>query len=643
MVDKTRLTLVVEPRPGEALWSWLIRTSSHALCPPGLVARRLGLPVRPQWRAGGARVACFGVLLPHSSAEVAAAVAGLSPAEIQQMHLSAYDGAALDLSGLDVTDERTLGVVARREWMLPFSTRACPACLSTAPVWPLWWRLQHAGCCPIHRLRLVDQCPACGIPFTRGYPLRARARALSDARIHDPYRCGNHTPDGPCAQVLADVPAEPVTHGQTVFQELVLSLAEPATRGAASGARIRACDEEGEAVLLGGAALTRAQWFDTLRDLSAVALCLAGTDPRARPRADPSSGPLAQFVEQWSGEPGLSLPTGYRSGPPTARACLALFDLVSAAMTASTRDSFAQAAGPLVRAFVDESVRRRHDPLRALPVRGLVARLTLDLRRPNFGRVVAPVVATRHVDFSGSGRSSAVAVAARFPTGAPVPAHAEDGRVTRWSVPAAWIPTLVPNQQYNEYIVEHLPGTATTTGRRFAALSVARLAGASTWADAGRALDLDRAASAHVADVVVRRVVAPDRYWRAVAAVLAELGHQGVDYRARARDLAHLHSIDPSTCEQLTPSRPTFDFTPARRRHAAAWVWAEHTGGPWTESPAALAPWPVSIDRASRVEGYRRFVDKAPRDLLGALIAWAASAKGPVGPCANARRLTCRP
>ncbi|GAB3438910.1 hypothetical protein GCM10027517_11710 [Phycicoccus ginsengisoli] len=571
---------------------------------------------------------CFGITLPQHLAHRAATVAAMSTDEMQQMHLSAFDGTALDLTGLDITDERTVGIVSRREWMLPFSSRACPACLTDAPVWPLWWRLQCAGCCPTHRLRLLDVCPACGIPFTRGYALEGRARALSDARIPDPTRCGNHTPHGPCKQVLADLPAHEATNQQADFQNLLLSFAHPSSASArAPGPGVRL---EGS-VLLGGRTLTRAQWFMTLRDLSAITLSLTGTDPRMVQRPSPArTRPLEQFLTHWSSGDSIILPTGYRSGPPTARACLALFDLLAAAMTADSEQAFAAAASPLVQAFVKENTRRGHDSLRCLRVRGLVADLALDLRRKNFGRIVAPVAMTRH-------RPPPEPQAAPHPGATPVPAPELS---TSWALPAAWIPTLVPVQQYNRYIVEHLPGTATTTGRRFAALSVARLAGANTWANAGRALGLGDAGSTHVADVIGRRISDPDQYWRSVAAVLAELGMEPVDYRARIASLAGLRSIPASTWTQLTTARAVFRYTTARSRHAAAWVWAEHTGGPWTESPAALAPWPGAIDRNSRVEGYRRFDRQAPTDLRHALLTWAA-AKETDAPTETSPGLSC--
>src|SRR5437868_2709184 len=65
------LPLVIEPHPDESLWSWLMRFSNTIDRPPGLLARDLRLPVRPNW-TGGARVICFGVVLPERQAEIMA-------------------------------------------------------------------------------------------------------------------------------------------------------------------------------------------------------------------------------------------------------------------------------------------------------------------------------------------------------------------------------------------------------------------------------------------------------------------------------------------------------------------------------------------------------------------------------------------
>jgi hypothetical protein len=73
------------------------------------------------------------------------------------MHLSAYDGTVLDLSGL-ASDKASVQRVRQREWALFNASRACPDCLAeSGGIWKLWWRLAGAAVCPAHRRVLMKR------------------------------------------------------------------------------------------------------------------------------------------------------------------------------------------------------------------------------------------------------------------------------------------------------------------------------------------------------------------------------------------------------------------------------------------------------------------------------------------------------
>jgi hypothetical protein len=279
-----------------------------------------------------------------------------------------------------------------------------------------------------------------------------------------------------------------------------------------------------------------------------------------------------------------------------------LFELVAAAMTTSTWEAFADAAGPVVQGYIDVVARRGHDPLRAAPVSGLTLDLVRDLRRVNLGRVVA----------------------------ASTPRGRSGGDGSRGPVRTDFVPQLVPERQYDEHILEFMPGTARTTGRRFAALSVARLAGATGWGDAAVRLNLPPRIGVRVADVVGRRIADPSRYWDGVRMVLGVLAEQEVDYRRREAVLATLTDVPRPVWLNLS-GETSFRLTPQRSRHGAAWAWSAATGGYWGDSPSAQGWWPTAATRESRVEGYRSFVKGAPSSVLPGLTEWALdAAAGPL-------------
>jgi hypothetical protein len=57
----------------------------------------------------------------------------------------------------------TMAAVARKTWLWPGTTQACPECLvSTDNAWRLKWRLPWVFSCPEHQRLLTTSCPVCG-------------------------------------------------------------------------------------------------------------------------------------------------------------------------------------------------------------------------------------------------------------------------------------------------------------------------------------------------------------------------------------------------------------------------------------------------------------------------------------------------
>lgn len=596
------------------MWSWVHRGSVHSGCPAGLWARSLGLPSRVGFTSGGFRVVMFGIVLPASWASAVADRTGLTAVDITDMHLQRFDGSVLDLRGLDFADERTLVPVMNREWMLAHSSRACPQCLRENPgVWPLWWRLSCAACCPKHALLLIDACPSCGIALTRGY--RGVPRGLSDVRIQDPEACGNQTPDGPCTQLLGAMPTVSVGPGLVRAQGLVL-------RVAAGGPTIpEHASTSSMSVRLAGRDVSAAVWFAAFRDIAALTLAAQSPGQAAGLRPDGAASPPPQlaaalYAEATRNRDSLGSAHGYRTAPRTAALAGALLWSAYPALDAPDADAFAIALKSLALSYEDAVRRRRHDLLRAKPPTGLVAAAIAGHRTPLTGRVAAH--ATR--------RSRARDIARR--TERKGAQARDDGSPNGGAVDLLrFIPELVPEPQYSEMVVGHLPGTAPTTGRRFAALSAARLAGAPSWAAAGAVLGIDRRASIQTADMVTRRILDPLKFWDSIERVLDDLIDQQIDYRARVVALANFIEVPKDRWRALCEGHP-FAPTPARGRHGATWAWTTLVSGDHRHAPAALAPWARPALGTSREDGYRRFVRTAPRPVMSELLTWVAREHG---------------
>lgn len=598
-LQPVRLPLIAEPEAGEGFCSWLNRAAVHSGCPPGTLARAIGLPLRVGW-SDGARVAMLGVILPTHSAQRVAAATGLEVDELKGMHLQRYDGAAVSLAGLKERDERTLARLARLQWILAFASRACPACLSERPgVWPLWWRLASAAVCPDHKVVLLDRCPTCAVPFQRGSV--GKVRGLSCSTIPALDRCGSRTKHGTCSQHLPSMPttgasAVAVTAQRTVLKMLALSGHPSAVLDPPDTQVGRAAHDSGvDDAPIG-------EGFRRLYDTCALILAAGGWPTRfgaAAASSDDVEG--AALTGEW--ERLASLRRGglaYRAAPRTAALGATLLRLALPALTATTHDELASALQPWAIAYHAQCRQRRHDPLRAQPLRGAV-KAAVNRSRPVTFRMIDP--ARRRLDLNDT----------------------SDGARTRpaLTVEHRFIPQLLPIQAYNEHIVGFLPGTAPTTGRLFAALSAMRLAGASSWRCAALNLGVPPRNAIQTADVISRRVRTPDAYWDHVQTALDELLTQRRDYHFAHAQLAELSTI-PAPIWHALAAEHGWVATAQRAQHAAAWVWAEVTSADWRDSPAHRTRSSRACQE-SRREGYRRFVLHSPPGLREALLDWTTT------------------
>lgn len=572
-----RLPAVAVPVSGESFASWLSRAAADWQLAPGEAAQVVGLECRPGYSA--VRPVFFGIALTERSLVRAAAATGLEARVLRAMQLSRYAASALDFTGLDLSLEVSLTALGHREWALFTSSRACPKCLAARPVWQLWWRLGIAAVCPVHQVLLVDVCSRCQIRLGRGYAGHPRGLITRRGEV-DLSRCNNRRPAsrrrkaGLCDQRLATLPTAPVPAALAALQQRVLDIADGRSAPRVAGRRV-----------------APVEFFAALRFTAALVRLVATADDLAACAMLPDEAAEAfaadQHGRQQASRGGAG--TQLRASPPSAAHAAALLALTEPVLFAPDP----HACRDLVNDWMGRAVAWRRTPGKSDPLRPVPRPPCLE----PLVRAAAPPASR-----------IAGALAAR-------PA-------ARLSFTADHLPHLADAEDYAELLEPHLPGTALVSGRKLAALALARLAGATSWQQAPADLAMDPLKAARATNTLVQRITDPDAFWTAVEQLGARLLERGlIDYAARRRTLAGLtavpHAVLYPVCRPLE-----HDVTLQRRRHAAAWVWQHFTGGDVREAPAYLPELWIPTSTESVREGWRRFATWIPDPVADHLIAF---------------------
>lgn len=327
------------------------------------------------------------------------------------------------------------------QWMTISGSRACPRCLLVSDAWPLWWRLGIAAVCPIHRCLLIDTCPACGIGLRRGCKFQPRRLLRRTHKNPDLKECGNRpkTAGGPrprdvCRQRITEIPTRDVPQALADFQKRAISIAD------------------GGNALIAGKSVTAADWFATVRYVAAAAR-LTAHDGELIALPDFAAESLARArdarhesrVKHSHG--GVSDPG---AKPETAAEAAAVLGLAEPVVDAPDRDSCPNYLALWARRLSGERQTRHHgmDPLRKI-------------YRPSIVDEMAVVDEKVAATTPWSQRAASVK-----------PAFAATDFEIRH------VPHLIDIDDYHDLVAAHLPGMKVLVGRYFAALALARFAGA---------------------------------------------------------------------------------------------------------------------------------------------------------------------
>jgi hypothetical protein len=181
------------------------------------------------------------------------------------------------------------------------------------------------------------------------------------------------------------------------------------------------------------------------------------------------------------------------------------------------------------------------------------------------------------------------------------------------------LPRLVAEVDYQELIERWLRPPPGLSGRRYAALALARLCGARTWPHAGLALGWADGRATAVAEYVCEFVVDPAGFWQAVTTLAGRLQERGpIDYDRRRQSLSTLVSIDRAVWGPVFAAHGG-RLMPAGCRTAAVWLWTTLTCGERGDAPALVDPGWSAVCLKSRLRTSRNISGWLPKALADKL------------------------
>ena len=445
------LPVSVTPRPGESIESWL----EHLADANGLTTAQL---LNATGRGRGSTRYLTLAPSPETITRLAA-LARVDEQEVYAATLAAFDGTALDLTGLEPADRHSYRQVAARGWTPAHGTQICPTCLAEDRAWQTAWRLLIVTTCTRHESLLVARCPSCRRPFRD--QRHSHLRRVGAATV-----CGNPLGAGPTKQCQHDLTTIPTTPAS----QDVLTLQSRVDRALV-----------GHPLTVLGLAAKAAAYLTELRHLTTLLLHLAG-QPGATQLA-PWVSSVAEEADARSGERGPRW--GLRPPePPGLRAeALATADGI---LTAPDVDTAAARLTP----WTELTPTTNDGPL------GWLA-----------DRTVMTTTLTRLV------------MAARAPHRR-LSHHLDNHLGGRMPINLTLVPQVIPHAQYLEHLDGASTSSAETV-RLFASLSLARMhPDVTTWAAAAEALNMPglmgvRCARACSATMLVSAEEWKSRIWRA--------------------------------------------------------------------------------------------------------------------------------
>ncbi|WP_345464237.1 TniQ family protein [Deinococcus carri] len=555
------------PVPGQSLPSYLETLAAGLPLPIPLLTAlfRTGLIDAERVEEIGP---AYGIDLEPARLREFARLTRLDEAQVRGMLLSHYHGVALDLAGLEPDNAGSVRRAALDSWAFFDTSWICPRCVAQTRALQVSWRLPLHFACLHHRVLHADTCPTCGKLFGHirqghgGTPLFA-------SQVPRPGHCWNAPPVGqcrtgrlarPCGFDLARARAHDLTPFPRVLaaQHVILGVLDRG-RGWVAGRERTALEYVGHlrsvaALLLYGA---RAGDLGELPPLllDEVEAYVEDRDQR-----------LEQRISRREREGGRGGPTiaAYRGTQRSAALMAAVLTPAVELLAAGSVGELAERLAPLVeraRAVKQRKLRLMgtdfhfEGPLAEALDAVLAPRAGFDIRVGSRSRLVPP----------GGYRFR-----------------------------AEHVPQLLWLGVYRERFAPLLAESSIGEdyARRVVSMALVKLTADYSWVQTAEALDLPRGSgtgSANKVMGVLNALGRADAFAGALHALAATLHGRGdlTDYAALRRRLEDFSEVPWDVwCDIAGPTQCLPGKHGGKNRFAAAYVWAQATGGDWRLSPA---------------------------------------------------------
>ncbi len=549
-VPMRQLVRRLSPETLEPWPSYIDRLADFWKVPLSVMLSRLGLVESD----GKKSFPAYGVFLTEAQATGCALVAGLARDEIDSMLLARLAPQFMPDLAKDGLDSKVVSETARQGWVYFNGTHLCPACLrERSGAWSLLWKLPWSFACVKHQVILVDRCPDCGRRPRAGYQDN-RLSPPFYGKIPRPLLCNNVLPTGIarhgqasagcCCDLsrLAALPADAEVLEAQAFLDAELQSA------------------------IGGRSAEGKQFFDEMRSICALALyCAEAEDfPLLSASAAPALREHAAHRDAAQ---------GHRSDMIDGRMGPRLRAFIGVPRNARLMAAICQIALPVVRATNEAEVFERVLPLAD----------RLRQRSPKFCWA-----ALEYFRFSDRlRRSLAKCLSERGTFDRRVGALSEASAKAQHTYLPSNVPQLLPLQIYLDHFEHIFPRIRDDVARKVCSMAAVKLLGY-TWAEAGRFLGLPESADRQ-ANHVVTQLNRDGTYVQ-----FAEALHKWAGSIDRSFDFEQLRSafVDftdyeyDSWCALCVRAGVGPGKKGGRSKYAAAWIWANITGGDWALAPA---------------------------------------------------------
>lgn len=552
------LVTFLEPHSGESFSSYVDRLAAKHDVALAVILSRLGL-VSPSSKRPPAG---YGVVLDEEHLQLFSTVSRLPPDTVRTLLLSAYDGIALDMAGATSAEPDSLRKAAVAQWAYFSGSHYCPECLKESRgAWQLSWKLPWSYCCPRHQCLLNELCPYCN-QRAAGGRRDGWTSPVFHARVPRPGYCGNPLPQGqatrgkggtPCGGFLSDAPATDV----------------------AGFVRLMAAQERAHQMLRPDDApnckVAAASFFNEMRSLSALLLYSADVDDfgllpepsrvAVQRHVDARNQARSERKAMGDGRNGPR-PRSYQGTPEDPALMSAVVPLALTIADSVDDNELRRHLQPLADRLQERSSKYRWAALEYFQFsdRLRTAFTQCSERRSSFNRRVGH-------------RSSKVTLAAQ-----------------PYAFQPCNVPQLIPLDLFEQSFTLLFPNLLKNHARAFCSMALVKLLGY-TWAEAVRELDLPQSMYRfpNRAVMLLNQQGFYDRFAVELHRWAAQLSEQSkkIDYAAARRILENFQDIPLEDWKTVcTAGKLRIGNPGGRSRYAAAWLWAELTGGDWRLAPS---------------------------------------------------------